>query len=205
MRSILIALLIASLATALSVKPDYFEIKDTGNPGLPKMDVGITINCDTNGLTVAAASNETGEAADNAMLYLFYTNYGYQVITSGKTGSDGTGSLDVHGNINYLTALFVLRVDKPGFQSREIEFTYSKCFENQTLPQNVTPPHNVSPPQNQPPPANVTPPLNATPLANATGQNQTAPETNQTGIPPAAAKACPVGLLLLALAYRAMK
>jgi hypothetical protein len=198
MRSVFIVLLLFGLSMAFTVHPNYIEIKDTGNANLDTMEVGITIDCDSKMLTVSARANDTNQPIANADIYLFYTDYGYQVIGSGETGADGTGTINVIGNMNYLTGLFILRVDNPQFRSREIEFTYEKCFEEQPPPQDDTPPADDNPPpqQNDTPPDNQTvpePPQNAT-------DNQTPPEDNGTGHPitppPPSGSSCLPALLL---------
>jgi len=227
MRFLLIALVIAGLALAFSVSPAFQATKDSGGGNLPRLDVGLSVDCSSKALTVAVTSNETGDAVDGADVYLFYTDYEYQVIGRGKTGADGAGSISVIGNPNYLTALFILRVDKPAYRSKEIEFTYKKCFdappEPPTNTTNSTPNGNATPPANttQPnPPANNTPPTNATPPANATPPeppaNGTPPANNGTGngpgtnVPPAAPPRAPClpallmpPLLILLIASRA--
>ncbi len=210
MRLFLIALLAAGMCMAFSVQPAYIEIKDTGGQSLPAMDVGISIDCDTKTLTVTAASNETGEPVAGARTYLFYTDYAYQVIATGTTGSDGTGTMNIVGNRNYLTALFILRTDHPQFRSREIEFTYQKCFDappapgppaNQTQQGNASTPngstHNAS---------NETLPQNQTPMANGTGPqpngNQQPPAVPQR---PAAAPCLPALLVPLLTIFKCIK
>ncbi|MDD5340304.1 MAG: hypothetical protein PHV13_03570 [Candidatus ainarchaeum sp.] len=173
MRLLLIALLAAGMCTAFSVQPTHIATKDTGSQNLPAMNVDITIDCDTKTLTVTARSNQTGEPVVGARTYLFYTNYAYQVIATGATGEDGTGSMDVIGNRDYLTSLFILRTDHTEFRSREIEFTYQKCFEapppGPVRPANQTQPGNTSTPNgNAHNASNETPPQNQTPLANVT-------------------------------------
>ncbi|NYZ74313.1 hypothetical protein H0O00_04160 [Candidatus Micrarchaeota archaeon] len=192
MRYLFIALLMFGLSMAFTVHPDYFEIKDSGNQNQGTMDVDITIDCDSKALTVTARSNETGQPVQNAGIYLFYTDYEYQLITTGNTGSSGTGTINVMGNQDYLTALFILRVDSTQYRSREVEFGYEKCFgappaEPKPPRQNDTPQGNHTPP---PPPENVTPPQNQTSPDELPGQpgNQTGEGNGNTGqpiVPPA--------------------
>jgi len=209
---ILAALLLSSgVGMAFTVKPAYLAIQDTGNDNLPALDVGIAIDCDTKEIEVDVASNETGDAVGDAMAYLFYTDYSYQALPNpGKTDSAGKTTIPVPGTLRFLKAMFTLRVDKQGFQSREIEFTYAKCFEAQPEPPeppandtgtgqtNQTPPANTTPVQNATPPSNATSPANTTPQvkpdANGTGTPQ--PDGQGTG-----ASACPAaaGLALLTL------
>jgi len=171
---------------------------------------------------VDVRSNATDEPMIGANLYLFYTQYEYQLIATGKTGSDGIGTVNVIGNRDYLTRLFILRADKSGYQSREMEFTYKKCFDappkppadasNQTQPANNT--QNTTPPANntsQTPPSNYTnntvnqtdstqpiPPKNET-----AGQNATPPanESEQQGTIPPRQGICPIGLAIFSLLF----
>ena len=199
MRFCLIALIVVGLVLAFSVTPAFQATKDSGSENLPKLEVGLGVDCDSKMLTVTATSNETGDAVDGANVYLFYTDYEYQMIGRGTTDADGVGEINVIGKPNYLTALFILRVDKPTYQSKEIEFTYKKCFDappkppknttNTTSGGNTTPPANTTQPPN--PPANATPPANTTPPGPNVSANTTPPKppANEThpnnGTPPA--------------------
>ncbi len=208
-------LCLAALSSAYSVKPDYLGIKDTGNQSLPKMDITITLDCDTKAATISVSSNDTGLPVQGAKTYMFYTDYGYNALPNpGTTDALGMAVMNVTGNIRYLTALFVLRTDDPAFQSREIEFTYQKCFSpppppaplpqnqsNGTLvppAQNNTTSTNVTAPPNTTIPANATPTANGTPLANASNNGS---GTNQTGGGQKAPSACPLPAALLALIF----
>ncbi len=130
MRHVLLLLLICGLGMAFSVRPDYNGVQDTGNKNLGTMEVDITIDCDTKVVTADVFSNESGAPVSGASAYMFYTDYAYQALpNSGKTDASGRVKMAVPGTIRFLTALFILRVDHYNFQSREIEFTYKKCFE----------------------------------------------------------------------------
>jgi hypothetical protein len=208
MRAFIFLLLLAAAASAFTVEPDYFDIHDTGSASLPTLDVGITIDCGNKDLMVDVSSEK--EPIGGASTVLFYTDYGYQPLPNpGKTGSDGTVTMTVPGTINLLTGLFILRVDKSGYQSREIEFAYEKCFdepppvpelyndtaENQTEPATPPPPPNVTPPANTTPPVNTSPPANVSPPADMT------PPANESDSTPAGEEsaACPLGIIMLTL------
>ena len=157
MRSLVIALLLAGLCMAFSVKPDYLGIKDSGDERLGNMTVGISIDCDTKALTVDA-TDENEQPIENARTYLFYTDYTYQALPNpGTTDANGIVVMEIPGNIRFLTAMFILRVDHTNFQSKEIEFAYQKCFE----PPPPEPEEEMPPPPEEPP-ANVTEPPNVT-------------------------------------------
>jgi hypothetical protein len=207
MRLLLIALLAAGMCMAFSVQPAYIDVKDTGGQNLPAMNVGISIDCDTKTLTVTATSNKSGEPVAGAKTYLFYTNYAYQAIASGQSGADGVATMAVVGSMNYLTSMFILHVEQQQFKTREIEFTYEKCFQQPPAPHpmpnvtNQTPVNqtinttNNTQPQNATPPANLTPPGNVTPRPNGT----TGPSPNTLPQRPASSIPCLPALLLSAL------
>jgi len=141
--AIFFILSLCAISMAFMADAKVIEVKDTGSESLPALDVGIRIDCDTTDLTVSARTNGTGQPVPGAQMYLFYTDYGYQVIASGKGGDDGVGKIDVIGNMDFLTGLFILRVDASMHRSREIEFTYWDCGQE--------PPEEVIPPEAEPP------------------------------------------------------
>ena len=212
MKRIFIAILMIGLAAAFTVKPAYSGVHDTGNENLPALDVGITVDCDSKLVSISVASNDTGEPLQGAKTYLFYTDYSYQALPNpGTTDAGGNSAIPVPGTIRFLNAMFILRVDKQGYQSREIEFTYQKCFEappkppepppaqngtnttnqtsNQTGPQNATEPGNATVPAND-----TKPPVPPRPPENTTGQ----PQPDGHGEP--GASACPAAAVLAILA-----
>ena len=167
-------MLLAGFSFALSVKPNFFEVKDTGNPSLDTLDISITINCDTKDVIPVVRANGTKAPVEGAETTLFYTDYGYNPLPDrGKTDAQGMDTINVPGTLNFLTGLFILRVDKQGFQSREIEFAYEKCFQAPPPPP-PPPPQNNSGGANQPG-QNNTPPANQTAPPPSPAQNQTTP------------------------------
>jgi hypothetical protein len=215
MRLTLVLLLLLGLSMAFTVRPHYLETKDTGSG--PAMDVGITIDCTTKAVTVDVKSDLTGEPVEGAKTYMFYTDYSYQALPNpGTTDGSGTTVMAVPGNINYLTALFILRTDRSGYQSREIEYTYEDCFKEPPADQGQAPPpqaaNETSANETAPSPDNATattePPP---PQDNQTGQAPPAPEHNASATSPAMNEsggtagesdaappsACPAGLVLL--------
>ncbi len=127
MRLFIIMLLFVGAAMAFTVKPDYYGVQDTGSETKPTMDIDITIDCDTKDLIVSAGEDGTPILGADAVL--FYTDYGYQPLPGGgKTDADGMVTISVTGTLDFLTGLFILRTDHSDYQSREIEFSYEKCF-----------------------------------------------------------------------------
>ena len=176
-------LLFSTITHAFSVAPEHIEIQDTGNERLPPLNVQFVVDCDSKQINASVISMRDGTPVSGADVFLFYTNYGYQLISTGKTGNDGIATLNVVGNMNYLTALFILRVDQSNFRSREIEFTYQKCFEGPS----PGPQPTITPPQEPPQTQNLSqlPPVNESSensfgnVDNVTSENTTSQQQTQ--------------------------
>lgn len=195
MRFLFVFLILAGLCMAFSVNPDYIDTKDSGDERLPKMNVSITVDCDTKALTIDV-TDENEQPIENAKAYLFYTDYGYQALPNpGTTDADGMAVMDVTGNIRFLTAMFILRVDNSDFQTKEIEFDYRKCFEPPPPPPEPEEEEEIPPPEPEEPPENVTEPPNVT--ENVTPPSITPPEEELPPTEEAEAPVCPLGVLLL--------
>lgn len=200
-------LLLSLSAMAFTVKPAYVGIKDTGGQSLESLDVGITIDCDTKDLTIDVLGNSTHQAVSGADITLFDTTYGYQALPNRvKTGSDGEAVMTVPGTLNFLTHMFILRVDAQNYRSREIEFYYQKCFEAPPVQPPTPPVQNGTNQTNQntgqnnatqpPPPQNNTLPANQTQPGNQSGTANGSNNTNPNLPPsPSPSSGCPIPAL----------
>lgn len=198
MKLFVIALILASINMAFTVNPDFIGVQDTGSKSLPTMDVELSIDCETKDLTVTATSED--EPIDGASTVMFYTDYGYQPLPNpGKTGSDGSVTMTVPGTINFLTGLFILRVDHQAYQSREIEFAYEKCFEDpppEVEPEPVVdeePEEEVTPPEETVPDEETSPTVNESKPEVIVEPVEVPDETEES------TAACPIGILLLSM------
>ncbi len=184
-----------------------FEHMDMGNTSQPKFD-GLVLKMDCNAGTLKIYALSGNSPVEGATSLLKSTNYEQPLIGSGTTDSNGYVAQHIPGNLSFFTGFFVLTVEKPGYEEREVHFDINGCFGKPSGP-TVYLPVTVQPPATK----NVTPPgvpanasqLNATP-GNATGNpagnatvNQTA-TGNQTGTAGAmpAIPSCPLPLALFA-------
>jgi hypothetical protein len=140
--SILVCLFVFSSVFSLTITPFYIQVKETGNESLPSQNVSFKINCDTKTLLI---NSNSAYGIPNPKAYLFNTNYGYSLFGTSQ-GQNGKVNLSASGNVNFLTALFILRVDSPGYRSKEIEFTFQKCFDGSPDESVVSPDPPLSPP-----------------------------------------------------------
>ena len=167
--------MIIGLVSAIVVVPDQNAVRNSGDSRLPQMKLEFSLDCPSKTITVTAL-NENKEPVANSNMYIFYTNYAYQPIATGHTNQNGVGQMNIVGNPNYLTALFVLRIGNPAYQSKEIEFTYEKCFGTVSDEQIKNPPAPPPLPQDN---GNKTYGAN-----NATTQPTPTPVVNNTPINP---------------------
>ncbi len=227
MRNATILLALACIAGAFSVEPDFIDVQETGNENLPSLDVRIGLDCTTKDVGVTVLSDEDGEPLDGAKAYLFYTDYTYQALPNpGTTDAEGSAVIPVPGSIRFLNAMFILRVDKQGFRSKEIQFVYEYCFDEppQDEPEEEEADEGPAPEEaeedvsGEAAPAEDESPEVAPEAGNAADGNAT-DETRQppadAGIAPAADEpvapppqggaACPAGFALLALLFSRMR
>ncbi|MFH1784873.1 MAG: hypothetical protein ABH842_00445 [Candidatus Micrarchaeota archaeon] len=207
MKLYVVLLMMISLTMAFTVKPSYIDTKNTGDPNLGELEIELTVDCSNKQLT-AFITNEDEEPIADAKTYVFYTDYGYQLLGTGTTDNGGISTINVIGNMDYLSALFIFRADATGYQSQEIEFTYMKCFG--APPQEPDPPEDpvVPPtiPEDPPAQTNISQNLSQNITQNNTTPYQ--PPTNNTVPyqPPVQPRPetgfCPVALGLLLLAYK---
>ena len=209
MKVVVLLLLITALGFAYTVQADFIGVQETGNENLESLDVGVFIDCEEKDLRVAVLGEDSEGPISGASAYLFYTDYEYQLLATGTSDADGNAAITVPGSIDYLTALFILRVDKSGYRTKEVEFAYEKCFQDPppAEPPAEEPPETEEPPIAElpeedvgdisPPPAEETP-EDETPPA----ENMTPPEEGDVAPVP---EACPLGLAILSLLFIKVK
>ncbi|MFH2101539.1 MAG: hypothetical protein ABII71_05640 [Candidatus Micrarchaeota archaeon] len=208
-RILLILMLALSLAFARSEIPYVYEEEDFGNEALPRFLYSLSVDCETGDIR-QEVFNEQVEPIQGVNSYLKYHDYATPLISSGSTDSDGVVTHTIPGNINLMTGLFILVIEKTGYMSKEIHFNNDPCFVEKPEPAPpapepepeappVEPPQ--TPPAEQPEPAPVEPADNITP-----------PEDDGSGAGPAAPVegrtqgcAAPAALVLISsvLAFRA--
>jgi len=198
-RLAVLLLLMASLVSAFTVQADSIGVQETGDENLESLDVGISIDCDEKDLTVSVLGEDSEEPVAGASAFLFYTDYEYQLIATGTSDSEGKANIDVLGNRDYLTALFILRVDKSGYRSKEIEFAYEKCFQE---PPVAPPPEPEEEPEETPPA--VKPPVEPPPVEEVEPPEE-APVEEGPEETPAPEPACPLGVAVLSLLFIKMR
>ncbi|MBI5224011.1 hypothetical protein HY990_06345 [Candidatus Micrarchaeota archaeon] len=181
------------------VTPEYNQVKETGSESLPSLDPAMRIECDDKNIMTVVSDFRSNLPVANAQAYLFNTNYGYNFLYRNSTDESGRVSIHALGNLNFLTALFIMRIDAPGYRTKEIEFTFSRCFdssESEPNPAPTTPTPEPTPtPQVEPTPVPQPTPIINPPTPSATNSS-TRPATQ-----PASPCPLPLGLIILPLIY----
>jgi len=132
MKTVVSFLFVLSMCMAFSVMPNYIATKNTGDENFEALEAELVIDCSANELTATIMANDSEHTRiANAKTYLFYTNYAYQIMGTGVSDENGVSIIRMRGNAEYLTSMFVFRVDATGYRSQEIEFTFSKCLNHE--------------------------------------------------------------------------
>ncbi len=171
---------ILALSVASAGLDDYVKVIDTKDMGSGmSLWHSIGYNCTEQAFYVRY-TNATAPQQD-VSAYLFYLEYDYQLIDTGKTDYNGYVKLNMIGKQSLLNKVFVLRAEKQGFRTSEVQFTINCSAKSSgPAPQNTTPPvqnntiNNTNSTQNVlPPEENTTPPAeNKSNLTSAEEVNQ---------------------------------
>lgn len=154
MRSILILLVLAASHAAM-VNADLKGEQDTGGIYLPTMRATLIADCGNSTIIAFLSDNESGKAVSGATMFVFRTDSGYRILNRSQTDAEGRGDLRIPGKMAYLNDLYVLRLEKNGYRSKEVQFTFWNCEEVQREHSeyqqqernaaNETPPAGISP------------------------------------------------------------
>jgi hypothetical protein len=123
-----------------------FEYKDFGKDDLPVFNVTMKMDCVEKKLSADVSSG--GAPVPGVTTYLKYVQYDNPLLSTKISDSSGQVTHMVHGNISFMTGIWVLVMEKADFRKREAHFEILDCLVNVTgPPQNVTPPQNITPPK----------------------------------------------------------
>ncbi|VVC01264.1 Uncharacterised protein [uncultured archaeon] len=141
MKMLLLALLFAS-ALFSAYPTQYIDVvgskeTGTGNSIWPE----IRYNCSQK--TFHSTLYGGPDPLANANAYLFYLDYSYQLIATDKSDANGSADFGIVGKDTLLKKVFVLRVEKTGYKTLEVQFAIncSKTYPVQPPAQNI---QNVS-------------------------------------------------------------
>ncbi|MEM4366968.1 MAG: hypothetical protein QW035_02455 [Candidatus Anstonellales archaeon] len=120
--------LVVLVAHALAFHPALTE-KDFGSGKTMRLDVEV--DCKAMKVYSTVRDNSTGEEIGGVSAYLFYADYSYQLISTAKTDAQGKAANTYVGKEELLKKMFVLRIEKSGYMSKEAQFSILQCTEPQ--------------------------------------------------------------------------
>jgi len=195
MRIMLLLMALIAVSQALSIGPMIYEQKNMGDQGLPEFLYSMSADCTAATVTISVM-NDNFSKISGADVYLEYTQFSSQIISSTQTDADGVAVSKLPGSVKLMQGLFIMVVEKYGYQNKEIHFDLSPC--NGTAANYSKP---IPPAKNQ---TNQTIPKSNTTQTNTTqnagnksnsSQNITSTtESTQSSI-------CPSAMLVAALAF----
>lgn len=201
-------LFVLGISRAMVVGPAVYEQKDIGSSSLPQLIYSLSVDCNASVVTAIITDGKTNQPVQGVDTYLSYVDFTAQLLTHVLTDHDGYAVHKLPGQTSLMQGMFILDLQKYGYQSKEVHFDLYPCLHNGQLP----------PPPTQPAPPNVTKPnvpvnytVITTIIDNPIGQdNTTAPiltvnstsppttnSTSTTGSTPA--NGCPAVVAVLLL------
>jgi hypothetical protein len=118
-------LLLLGVSFAQVVEADIVEEKDSGAESLPALEAALWVDCESGNATLTLGSN--GSRVEGATVFLFRTDSAYKLLARSSTDKEGVSTVRPPGKISYLNDLYVLRIEKSGFRTKEAEFTFWNC------------------------------------------------------------------------------
>ncbi|MEW6036435.1 MAG: hypothetical protein AB1529_07530 [Candidatus Micrarchaeota archaeon] len=132
-------LLLLGLGFAQVVEADIVEEKDTGAEAAPALVAALWLDCESGNATLTLSSN--GSRVEGATVFLFRADSAYKLLARSSTDEEGVSTVRPQGKTPYLNDLYILRIEKSGFRTKEIEFTFWNCgdvvreFSEYSLPE----------------------------------------------------------------------
>lgn len=194
MRTMLLLMALIAVTQALSVGPMIYEQKNMGDPSLPEFLYSMSADCTASTVTISVM-DDNFSAVSEADVYLEYTQFSSQVISSTKTDAEGVAISRLPGSVKLMQGLFIMVIEKYGYQNKEIHFDLSPCNGTAANYSKPAPPtKNLT---NQTPPRSNATQINTTQNAG----NKSNSSQNITGNAPATGSICPSAILVAALAF----
>jgi len=143
-RKIAFILFLASLSFSIypgSITIEPFEYKDFGNASLPSFNVTMGMDCVEQELNANVSSDEN--PVSGVTTFLKYVQYENPLLGTRITDASGNVVHKVYGNISYMSGIWVLVLEKPGYRKQEAHFEIFDCLVNVSEPGQVNPPEEV--------------------------------------------------------------
>jgi hypothetical protein len=123
----LLVLFLISMGHAAMVNADLKGVQDTGSANLPAFSFILLTDCGNPSAIVFLSNNDTGQSVPGATMFIIRTDSAYRILNRSATDDEGKGVIGVPGKLQYLNDLYVLRIEKNGYRSKEVQFTFWNC------------------------------------------------------------------------------
>jgi 5-hydroxyisourate hydrolase-like protein (transthyretin family) len=125
---------IFGLAEALVVGPAVIEQKDMGSSSLPTLIYSLSVDCNASSITAIVTDGTTNQPVQGVDTYLSYVDFTTQLLTHEVTDHDGYIVDKLPGQTALMQGMFILDLQKYGYQSKEVHFDLYPCLHNGQLP-----------------------------------------------------------------------
>jgi len=103
------------------------EYRQLGEYWKQPIAVSLEIKCEESTIIVKSYEKNLVPAS-NANVFLGYYGQTFMTFYNGKSDENGTNIIKLPGNLSYMTSLFLLRVEKNGYQTMEVNFDAGECY-----------------------------------------------------------------------------
>ncbi|MBU0532789.1 hypothetical protein KKB44_04840 [Candidatus Micrarchaeota archaeon] len=174
MKRIFFFLFIVSLASAI-LGPQIYEQKNLGYYAYPEFLYSLGVDCD-NGEVHLNVMDTNMSGVEGTKTYLQYIDFASPLLSSASTGEDGFVKHKLPGNVTFMRGLFMLRIEKNGYRSKEIHFDILCCLANESWIAPIANNTKQTIPSPQEPPLIQNPVLSNNSTNQTESEEETAPE-----------------------------
>lgn len=124
----LLLVFLVSVSIALETPMLIFEQRDFGPEYEPDFDdIYVTMDCDSNIINIYITEDE--EPVVGAVVRLMYIDYSTPLLAAGPTDTSGKFSYTLVGERDFMTGLFLVVVEKEGYNNKEAHFDIRRCLD----------------------------------------------------------------------------
>jgi len=152
MKSVFVFLLLFSLSIGAETIMLIFEQRDFGPTYEEQFDeILVTMDCDADIITIYVTDEH--QPAAGAVVRLLYVDYSVPLLGAGPTDSAGKFQYTLVGDKNLMNGLFLVVIEKEGYNNKEAHFDVRKCtYEREEEPPPQPEPAPEEEPEEEPPP-----------------------------------------------------
>lgn len=136
MRNLVLILFLLSVCVAVETPMKIFEQRDFGPSYEEQFDnLYVTMDCDAEVIYIYVSDDDA--PVTGAVVRVLYIDYSTPLLASGPTDANGRLSYKIVGEEDFMTGLFLVVVEKEGYNNKEAHFDISICIAEEEITEEV--------------------------------------------------------------------